>query len=531
MAMKTRNLVRVIVLVMVVAWFGWNFLARHHKQATPVAVTPAAAVPASATSAALEVAVSPATWKLGSVRLHACMIGGSAKGGRGASVKAWCDQFSVPENRADPSGRHIRLNMAIVRAQSPQPAKDMVVLLAGGPGEAATDAAHVAQTFPELARRHDFLLIDQRGTGHSNPLRCQMQGSPLQGKVGAAELRKQVVACLAQVRKHADPRFYTTTAAVEDLEDVRKALGSPTFDLLGISYGTRVAQEYLMRYPQGVRSVILDSPVPNQYALGERMAGHLQQALEKDFALCGNDPVCKQRFGDPMASLTLLASALKANPHEVSTRDPVTFDPRQQMLDKQTLVSVVRLFAYSRAGITLLPLTINAAAHGDVGPLLGQYTLLRGRNGELSRQLANGMNWSVICSEDADLLKPRPADADTLLGNSIIDSYQTICSVWPHGSRPTDFHAPLKSGKPVLILSGALDPVTPPSNGKLILRGLTDARQLIVTGQGHGVEAVGCMPHLIYEFVKTLTPRQLDARCLDKQGPVHPFITFNGATP
>lgn len=523
MAMKGRNGLRVVIAVAVCAWIGWSWLSHRGGGSTAPGSAPA--------SAATTAAEPAATWTLGSVTFHACSIGGAAHGGHGASVRAWCNRFDVPENRADPGGRHIKLNMAIVRASAPEPARDIVVLLAGGPGEAATRAAHVAKAFPELARHHNFLLIDQRGTGHSHPLACKLKDQPLPTTPDPKQLRKQVTACLAQVSKQADPRFYTTTAAVEDLEAVRQALGSPRFDLLGVSYGTRVAQQYLMRYPQGVRSVILDSPVPNQFALGQYMARHLQQALEKDFALCTRDEACKKRFGDPMHSLQLLASALEANPHQVSTRDPVTFQPGQQMLDRHTLAMVVRLFAYSRAGIRLLPLTIDAAAHGDVGPLLGQYAMLAGNGGEVSHDVTQGMNWSVICSEDADRMKADPADADTLLGNSIVDQYKTVCSIWPHGTRPAGFHRPLQSGKPVLILSGALDPVTPPANGKLILQGLTDARQLIVKGQGHGVETVGCMPQLIHEFVETLKPGQLDARCLERQGPPAPFLSFNGAAP
>lgn len=528
MAMKTRNIWRVAALVIALAWFGWNFLHGDSKSEPVEAPAVATSTLARASSAA---AVPPATWKLGSVTFHACMIGGTAHGGQGASVKAWCNRFDVPENRAAPDGRHIKLHLAIVRATSHKPAKDIVVLLAGGPGEAATRAAHVAKTFPELARHHDFLLMDQRGTGHSHPLACHTEQAPLNGPSDPQQIRDEVRACLAQVSKKADPRFYTTTAAVADLEAVRQAIGAPQFDLLGVSYGTRVAQHYLMRHPQGVRSVILDSPVPNQVALGQNMARHLQQALARDFALCAQDADCKKHFGDSMHSLTLLAGTLEANPHQVSTRDPVTFQPGKQMLDRHTLASVVRFFAYSRAGITLLPLTIDAAAHGDVGPLLGQFALLGGNDGELSQNFVQGMNWSVVCSEDADLLKSRPADADTLLGNTVVKQYKAICSVWPHGKRPADFHAPLKSDKPVLILSGALDPVTPPAYGKQILKGLTNARQLIIKGQGHGVESVGCVPHLMSRFVKTLKPKQLDADCLDKQQAVIPFTSFNGATP
>lgn len=525
MTVPGRKVVQVVSLLVAFAWLGWNALPRgESRDAKPV---PARAESVAQASSAL--AAEPETWKRGSLTFHECLIGGVARGGHGPSVKAWCNRFEVPEDHAHPDGRKIRLHLAIVRATSQKVAPDMVVFLAGGPGQAATQAAHVTAALPELARHHDVLLLDQRGTGQSNPLACPDKGDSLDGAPDLRHTRDEVRACLDQVRDKADPRFYTTTAAVQDLEMVRQALGAPAFDLIGVSYGTRVAQHYLKRHPQGVRSMILDSPVPDQVTLGQNMARNLQAALEKDFSLCTRDKACNKRFGDPMHTLTLLAQALEANPHKVSTRDPATFEPEQQLLDRQTLTRVVRFFAYSRAGIALLPLSIDAAAHGDVGPLLGQHQWLH--DSSLSQQIAQGMNWSVICSEDADLLQAREEDKGTLLGNSVIDMYRDVCAVWPRGKRPDDFHAPLQSDKPVLILSGELDPVTPPAYGRRIMQGLSNARQLTVKGQGHGVQGVDCMPHLMYRFVETLQPQQLDASCLDRQGPVSPFTSFNGAGP
>jgi hypothetical protein len=176
----------------------------------------------------------------------------------------------------------------------------------------------------------------------------------------------------------------------------------------------------------------------------------------------------------------------------------------------------------------LLPLSINAAAHGDVGPLLGQAKLL---NGDLSGDMNNGMSMSVICSEDGDLLQPKPQDQNTILGNHLVDAIKAQCDVWPHGTRPADFHAPLKSDKPILMLSGEFDPVTPPSYGEQILPGLTDGRQLIFKGQGHSLLGRGCMPQLLGKFIDKPDPKLLDASCLDKLGDTPAFIDFNGALP
>ncbi|MBU6246340.1 MAG: alpha/beta hydrolase [Xanthomonadaceae bacterium] len=495
-----------------------------HRQA------PSPAPASSAAPAAPVKPAPPARWTLGMLTLHACELG---QPNSGRTTAAWCTRFEVPENRDDPQGRHIGLRLAVVRSEAEVPAKDMLVFLAGGPGQAATEnaSAAVAALGPLLAHRN-LLLLDQRGTGGSHPLDCKDDSKDPGAEDAAdddpARLKAEIQRCLAQVEKTADPRFYTTTVAAQDLEDVRKALGSPTFDLVGVSYGTRMAQQYLMHYPDAVRSVVLDGVVPNQLVLGEDFARNLDDALKAQFARCTADPACHKRFGDPYQTLYQLRDALRANPHMVSFRDPQSYRTVQRMLSEFSLASVVRMFAYTPATAALLPLSIDAAAHGDVGPLLGQAKLL---SGDLADTMNGGMQSSVICSEDADLFTPRPQDKDTILGTRMLDALTTVCSIWPHGTRPKDFHDPLKSSKPVLLMSGQYDPVTPPRYGEEVLKGLTDARHLVAPGQGHNVIAAGCMPKLVKRFVEDLKPRQLDASCLKRLQPTPMFIDFNGATP
>jgi pimeloyl-ACP methyl ester carboxylesterase len=492
----------------------------------------------TATAAAPVVAVKltpakPKTWKLGNVTLTQCDL---AKPNSGNSTPAWCNDFPVLENRTDPKGRTIKLKMAILRSDAQVPSKDMLVFLVGGPGQAATESAGlIAMTLNPLLAHRNVLLIDQRGTGGSNALKCgeadDEDAAPTAAEgaaLDADKMRKEAAGCLKQLSGHADPRFYTTTIAVEDLEQVRKALGSPQFDLIGVSYGTRVAQQFLMRHPDAVRSVVLDSAVPNSSALGQDFARNLDDALKAQFARCTAQPSCKKQFGDPDQTLYQLRDALKANPHEVSFRDPQTYQTVKRVLNENSLASVVRMFAYTPQTAALLPLSIDAAAHGDVGPLLGQAKIL---SGDLSELLGSGMQYSVICSEDADLIKPRPQDAETILGTHMVDALTAVCSVWPKGTRPADFHQPVKSDKPVLLLAGQYDPVTPPRYAEDIAKGLSNSRVLTLTGQAHSVMMAGCAPELVQHFVEKLDPRTLDASCLKRLKPTPIFIDFNGATP
>jgi pimeloyl-ACP methyl ester carboxylesterase len=525
MALKARTVLRIVVVagaLGVLAYQHW-----HHPEQP--ATAQADVTPSLASQETKETPQPARTWRIGSLTLTSCELG---RPGSGARMQAWCATFDVPENRADPHSRHIGLKLAVARSDAQIPQPDMATLLAGGPGEAATEGWVVeAPAFAQVRKHHNVLLLDQRGTGGSHPLSCKNAENASDQSAFTLDLdkvRKNVAACLKEVQQKADPRYYTTTIAVQDLEDVRKALGSPPLDLVGVSYGTRMAQQYLKHYPDSVRSVVLDSAVPDQAILGEDFAANLDSALKKDFANCAAVAACKQQFGDSMQTLDQLRDALRANPHKVSFRDPETYETVERPLSEFSLASVVRMFAYQPETAALLPLSINAAAHGDVGPLLGQAKLL---SGDLSGDMNNGMAMSVICSEDADLLQPRPQDQNTILGNHLIDAIKAQCDVWPHGTRPDDFHAPLKSGKPILILSGELDPVTPPSYGEQILPGLTNARQLVFKGQGHSLLGRGCMPQLLGKFIDKPDPKQLDASCLDKLGSTPAFIDFNGASP
>ncbi|HEX7817207.1 alpha/beta hydrolase [Dyella sp.] len=530
MAIKGRTALRIGVVLIGLGVLGWS-----HFHQTPQAKTadddvpdaPAAATSASSLPAAPTV---QSAWKVGSLTFTPCELG---QPNSGLSTSAWCSPFEVPENRDDPHSRKIKLKLALLRAGAQVPQPDMVVMLAGGPGQAATESwTGVAGALVPLQAQRNIVLLDQRGTGGSNPLECKPpQATDAKSDEGAFDpvhLREEITQCLKQIQSKADPRYYTTTIAAQDLEDVRKALGSPTFDLIGVSYGTRMAQQYATRYPQGVRSIVLDGVVPNSLALGEDFAQNLDEALKKQFARCAEDAACKQRFGDPYQTLFQLRDALRANPHEVSFRDPQTYQTVKRTLDEYSLASVVRMFAYTPVTSALLPLSIDAAAHGDVGPLLGQAKLL---SGDLADTMDGGMQSSVICSEDADLLTPRPQDGQTILGTRMVDALQTVCSVWPKGTRPADFHQPFKSDKPTLLFSGQFDPVTPPRYGEEVLKGLSHGRHLVLTGQGHNVITAGCAPQLLKHFIEDIDPKALDPKCLQRLRPTPMFIDFNGASP
>jgi len=536
MKMNARMIMRIVAVVVLAAVLGWQWWGKHHApivaDAQHVATASARTGAAPASSIAKRVKPAPpATMKMGHLSLTACELKPphSSKG-----VPAFCTKFPVPENRADPHSRKIDLKVTIVKSDSTLPARDMVVYLAGGPGQSATETyPQIAAAFALLQKHHDILVLDQRGTGGSHALSCPEVEKAQEGQqdlpFDAARATAEIKQCLAEVEKTADPRYYTTTVAVADLEAVRQALGAPKFDLIGISYGTRMAQQYATAHPDAVRSIVLDSVAPNSLILGETFASDLERALKLQAQACLATPACNKAFGDWRKTLLALHAQLSAKPvPDVTFRDPRTNAPVTRTVTGDTLAGLVHLFAYNAEASALLPLDVPQAAKGNFVPLLGQSQLGRG---DLDGGMNAGMQLSVMCTEDAPFLKPRPQDADTLLGMLPIQRIQTACAIWPRGEMPKDFHQPFKSSIPTLILSGERDPVTPPRFAEEVLKGLSNGHVLSLKGMGHGELMIGCMPKLVDEFVDKLNPKQLDAACLKRIGPVPAFVNFNGAAP
>jgi pimeloyl-ACP methyl ester carboxylesterase len=301
---------------------------------------------------------------------------------------------------------------------------------------------------------------------------------------------------------------------------VRAALGAAQVNLVGISYGTRVAQQYAKRYPAQTRTLVLDGVVPNQLVLGSEHAKNLEAALDLQFARCAADKACSQKLGAPRTNLDALLATLRKAPVEVDYRDPITGVRGHGTLGPDDLAGVVRLFSYSPIVATVLPYALHEAANGHWEDLMAQARMLRGVIGE---SIVPGVQWSVMCAEDADELRSDPADAKSVLGTGLVDAALAQCAAWPHGKRPADFREPLKGDVPTLLLSGEFDPVTPPRYAEQVKANLPKARHLVARGAGHNVLPTGCLPRLLAKYLKTADALGLDASCLDTLTPAAPF--------
>ncbi len=448
-------------------------------------------------------------------------------------VEAECGRLAVPENPAAPHGRQIELRVAVVPAISTRKSPDPLFVLAGGPGMAATSFyTSVAPVFGLIRRDRDIVLVDQRGTGGSNALDCESSEEDLY-ESSTADIVAATERCLRMLGAHADVRFYTTSLAIRDLDLVRAALGYERINLYASSYGTIVAQDYLRRFPDRVRSVILDGVVPPQLVLGATSALDAQSALSSIFSRCARQPDCHARFGDPAQTYGQVRDELAAHPVWVDLTDPTSGEPYRLQFTNYQLAMVLRLASYTPELAALLPLDLHeAGASGNFAPLAGQFLLIDRVYGDA---IAEGMNDTVVCAEDVPYYRVDAAEraelAKTFLGTSQLDGLQAICRIWPHGPVDPDFHQPLHTDVPALLLSGGNDPITPPRYAAQAARGFSHSLSLVIPGFGHGQLTDPCMARIMAQFVDRGSASGLDTACTRHLSPMPFFLTRNGPTP
>ena len=446
-------------------------------------------------------------------------------------IKARCGTFTRPLDPADPNGEQIELKVAVVPALDLTPEPDPLVPLAGGPGGSAIRFySAFAPAFESVRRKRDILLVDQRGTGGSAHMDCPIDDDIVEGQYSVEETVAFTQACLDQLPH--DPRFFTTSVAVADLEALREALGYPSLNLLGTSYGTRVAQHFARRFPGSTRTIVIDGVVPPQLPLGPDIALEAQRAIDEIFARCAEDAACSDRFPEVDLDFAALRASLLDEPALVSLLDPVTGRPTEIRFGPNELAGAVRMLAYQPQSIAILPLVIHEAANGNLVPLAAQFQLTMT---SLADALALGMHNSVMCTEDLAFLDREAIDygalANTYIGALQLEALETICSVWPQGPIDEGFNEPLATDLPVLLLSGTADPITPPRYAEMALAEMTNHVHITNRWQGHGQVAAGCMPDVIADFIETADPEAVDASCMERAFVMPFFVDFTGPQP
>ena len=428
-------------------------------------------------------------------------------------VDAYCGTLSVYENREARSGRRIPLNIVVLPSLANAGNPDPLFFLAGGPGQGAARLAPAVRVmFRQVLKDRDIVLVDQRGTGKSNPLNCRSESNSLQAmtesdETSMARLRK----CLESY--DADVRLYVTSIAMDDLDDVRAYLGYDRINLYGGSYGTRAALVYLRQHGDHVRTMILDGVAPPDMRVPLFAARDAQRALDKLLADCDADAACRNTHPGLSMRVRALLGRLDANPPRVKVIHPRTGITEEVVIEARVVASILFGALYSPVTASLVPTVVARAEQNDFQGLFA----LGFANDGAEENMSLGMQLSVICSEDATRMTPADLEregAGSVFGGYILQGQVKACEMWPKGKVDSSYYEPVVSDVPTLVLSGDIDPVTPPGWGEEVAKHLRNAKHIAAPATGHGVVATGCGQRLVKEFIDEASAADLDASCV-----------------
>ena len=444
----------------------------------------------------------------------------------GITREAECGVVVVPES---PGGAAtLPLRIVRVRARRPGPAREALVLLAGGPGQAATEAfGRLWPLYESIAEGRDVLLFDARGTGASAPLDCE-RDDDLTATFAAGSLARAAKRCAPRSAGRS-LELFGTDAHVADLERVRHVMGYERLELLGVSYGTRVALGYARRFPSRVRALVLDGVAPPSLVLGATFGRDADAALDAVFGDCEADATCRVAFPDGRGALERRLSALDAAPAEVVVRHPDTDAPLTLRVERAGLAAALRGLLYAPELAALIPYLLAEVEAGRYQALFGQ-TVTLGRGAEESMSL--GLLFSVACAEDVPRIDDaaREAERKSRLGAALVDDFRQACAAWPVRARPLPTtREPL--AVPTLLLSGAADPATPPRFAEALAAELSSSTHVVVPQAGHGVWARGCVPRLVADFLERGAADGLDVGCVARYRRPEFFLDRGGPAP
>ena len=427
---------------------------------------------------------------------------------------ARCIRVDVPEDREHPGRRTIGIRVVVFPARAATPASDAVFYLAGGPGQAASTMSGSLGDSP-LRQDRDLVFMDQRGTGGSNTLDCTIYGPPadLQSYFHQFVPPARVRACRARLAATAAIEQYTTAASVEDLEAVRRALGYRAVNLVGVSYGTRLAMEYVRQFDDRVRAVVLDGPVPPSMAMPERFGELAQRSLDGVLDDCLADAACASAFPRIKEETRAVLDRLRQGPVRASVSYPRTAIRGDVSVTRDNIAEAIRYMTYSSSRAARLPLYLHEASRGNYSPL-AQFLLERRAGG-----IFEGLYLSITCTEDLPFVSAGAAEADdpTYLGGYRVREQRDGCAEWARGRVPAWHQTPVSSMRPVLIFSGSRDPVTPPEGGDEIAKTLPNSLVVRVPGGGHspdGLAGVECLYRAEEKFLATADLRAVDTSCV-----------------
>ncbi len=435
----------------------------------------------------------------------------------GVPGEARCGSYRVWENRDTKQGRQIDLSIIVLAATTANRRPDPLFALSGGPGDAPSfNARFFSRAFSEIRKNRDLVLIDLRGTGKSAPLTCPELAKPDASGTFDADLLSvaAVRACRWRLSATADLTRYTTEIAVDDLDEVRQALGYQQINLYGTSYGSRVAQVYMRRHPASLRAVTMKGIVPSSMAMPETHARAGDDAWQALVARCNGDANCRRNFPTLDADFRALLGRLEKTSPVLTLPAGSNRPAASVKVTRGLFAEAFRSVLYTPDGLAQAPKLVAQLVAGDERGLTE--TALSGRTVLGGNRLAAGFFLSVTCSEDIPFLaKDARAQADGTFGGDYRLQQQTAaCAEWPRGTVSSAHGQPTRSAVPALMVSGEFDPVTPPAGGDEVLRGLSNGVHVVMRNNGHPIgNAEACINGMFAAFLETGSVDGLDRSC------------------
>jgi pimeloyl-ACP methyl ester carboxylesterase len=430
------------------------------------------------------------------------------------AAPALCGKYSVWEDRDARRGRRIELRVLVLPAQGSTRLPDPLFYFAGGPGQSAVDGASGIGGLLTRVRTHrDLVFMDLRGTGESGALVCEnpAQDAPLQAWFGEFLPDAFVRKCLAQ--QSADVRLYANPPAVDDVEEVRAALGYGRINLFGISGGTRTAQVYLGRHPGSVRAMVLKGVVPMDMENPLPHARNLETSLKALLDACAADTACRTAYPDLAGDWERSKQHFAAGPVEAAVTHPATGKSGRVRFDRGAYADGVRHVLYSVHASRELPAMVHAAAGGNFDAFAQRE--LRQAIG--FGDIADGSFLSTTCAEDVRYISEEDvqrATKGTFLGDYRVRRQQAACAIWPSADFGPDFQNAVRSPVPALLISGVHDAVTSPEGAERVAQALFNSRHVIFPNQSHDFANVRCDVQLIADFIAAGSADQLDVSCI-----------------
>jgi len=427
--------------------------------------------------------------------------------------EARCGTFSVRENRSDPASRSIPLEVIVLPSRSAKPKADPLLLVSpGGPGTTNSESVVGRGWYSWMRDDRDIVIIDLRGTSGPSRLDCDFADprAPDSAFLGPLFPPEGVAQCKAALEKKVDLRYYTTPIIVDDLEEVRRALGYDRVNLWAVSWGTRVVYLWLKMHPEHIRSVILEGSAPVSFLNPLPHARNAQVAIDSLFAECARQRPCQTSFPNVERELDSVIARLKRSPATVRvagnngmTSVPLTWD---------TFAEGLRLMTYNQPRMQRVPLLVHRAFLGDFKDFVSAAVASnRGTRGSIRF----GFLLAITCTEDVSRIDPRTiqhATAGTYLGDTRVRAQMAACAQWPRGVLAPDYGDPVRSTVPAFLLSGTVDPVAGSQLTAEAAKYLPNSIHVIAPG-GH-VPFGPCVDAMERAFLTAANPRAVETSCV-----------------